>query len=44
MQIINDIVEDMSMSPVAYVEMCRNFKDKHWTEVILNMTKKGQRE
>jgi hypothetical protein len=29
MQIINGIAEDMSMPPVAYVEMCRSLKDKH---------------
>jgi hypothetical protein len=44
MQIINGIIEDMSMPPAAYVEMCRSLKDKHWVEIILNMTKKGQRE
>jgi hypothetical protein len=44
MQIINGIAEDMLMLPTAYVDMCRNLKDKHWTDIILNITKKGQRE
>jgi hypothetical protein len=30
MQIINGIVEDMSMPPTAYVEMYKNPKNKHW--------------
>jgi hypothetical protein len=44
MQIINGIAENMSMPPVAYVEMYRSLNDKHWAEIILNMAKNGQRE
>jgi hypothetical protein len=44
MQIINGIAEEMSMPPVAYVEMCKTLKDKHWASIVLNVTKKGQRE